>query len=76
MISRLLPPQAHELDFLTRLNERFEIAPECLTGDEGMQAIIRSHPALLWKAINVRNYFGGRAQGEDVSPDPGDVKEG
>lgn len=76
MISRLLPLQAHEIDFLTRLNERGEIAPECLTGDEGMQAIIRSHPALLWKAMNVRNYFGRRGNKEDVSPDPGDVKEG
>jgi hypothetical protein len=61
MISHmLLPLQAHEIDFLTRLNERGEIEPECLTGDKEMQAIIQSHPALLWKAMNVRNYFGGK----------------
>jgi hypothetical protein len=71
-----LPLQAHEIDFMTRLNESGEIAPECLTGDEEMQAIIRSHPALLWKAMNVRNYFGGRGSEEDLSHDSGNVKKG
>lgn len=76
MISCVLPLQAHEIDFLKRLNEHGEIAAECLTGNNQMQAIIRSHPALLWKAMNVRNYFGGRSEKEFVSPDPGEVKEG
>ena len=77
MISHmLLPLQAQEIDFLTRLNERGEIAPECLTGDKEMQAIIQSHPALLWKAMNVGNYFGGRGSEGDLSHDSGNVKEG
>lgn len=76
MISHmLLPLQAHEIDFLTRLNDRGEIAPECLTGDKEMQAIIRSHPALLWKAMNVRNYFGGHGSEKDLSNDSDNVKE-
>jgi predicted nucleotidyltransferase component of viral defense system len=65
LLSGLLPLNAPETEFLARLNERGEIAPELLTGDAAMQAIIRSHPGLLWKAENVREHKGltGRGRG-------------
>jgi predicted nucleotidyltransferase component of viral defense system len=76
LISRLLPLRPQEVEFLTRLNAHGEIAPECLTGDEKMQAIIGSHPALLWKALNVRNYFGEGGKKDELPFDAGEVKEG
>jgi hypothetical protein len=54
----VLPFESHELEFLTRLNERGEIAPELITDEAELQSVIRSHPGLLWKAINVREYRG------------------
>jgi predicted nucleotidyltransferase component of viral defense system len=67
LITRLLPLRPDDMEFLTLLNDRGEIAPELLTGDSQMQRIILSHPGLLWKARNVREYrrTGGTAQGED-----------
>jgi hypothetical protein len=58
LLSGLLPLTAPEIEFLDRLNDRGEIAPELLTGDEGLRATIRSHPGLLWKTQNVRSYKG------------------
>ena len=58
LLSGLLPLQANEMAFLTLLNSHGEIAPERLTGDEEMQATLRSHPGLRWKAKNVREYIG------------------
>jgi hypothetical protein len=57
-LSSLLPLQPHEVDFLTRLNDHGEIAPELLSRDMGMQAVIRSHPGLHWKARNVLEFHG------------------
>ena len=54
LLGALLPLAAHELEFLTRLNDRGEIAPELLTGDSAMQAKIAASPALKWKALRVR----------------------
>jgi hypothetical protein len=54
----VLPVTADEREFLSRLNERGEIAPELLTRDGDMQALIRNHPGLLWKALNVRRHRG------------------
>ena len=50
----VLPLRAHELEFLERLNGAGDIAPEVLSDDAAMQAIIRDHPGLRWKALNVR----------------------
>lgn len=47
---------AQEVEFLDRLNERGEIVPELLADDQDLQATIRSHPGLLWKALNVRKH--------------------
>ncbi len=57
-LSVILPLEAHEHDFLDRLNDRGEIAPELLTDAPGMQETLRSHPGLLWKAQNVRRHRG------------------
>lgn len=58
MLSLVLPFERNEREFLDRLNDRGEIAPELLTDDTDLQAIIRSHPGLLWKALNVRKHQG------------------
>ena len=55
-LSALLPLNASELEFLRRLNDWGEIAPELITGDLTMQAIVREHPGLRWKALNVRQH--------------------
>ena len=58
MLSIVLPMTSPEREFLDRLNDRGEIVPELLTDDADHQAIIRSHPGLLWKALNVREHRG------------------
>ncbi len=59
LLSLVLPFTAGEEEFLERLNGRGEIAPELLTTDERLQSVIRAHPGLLWKALNVRRYREG-----------------
>ncbi|MBI3075686.1 MAG: nucleotidyl transferase AbiEii/AbiGii toxin family protein [Deltaproteobacteria bacterium] len=58
LVSMVLPLTAEEREFIERLNERGEIVPELLTTDSSMQQAIRTHPALRWKAINVRKHRG------------------
>ncbi len=58
MLSVVLPLTSAEREFLDHLNDRGEIVPELLTDDEDRQAIIRSHPGLLWRALNVREHRG------------------
>lgn len=58
LLSAVLPLAEHELEFLTRLNGAGEIVPEILTDDPSMQAIIRDHPGLKWKAFNVKKHLG------------------
>ena len=57
-LSVLLPLKEPEMEFLRRLNDLGEIAPELLTGDAGLQETIRLHPGLLWKALNARKHRG------------------
>lgn len=57
-LSVVLPLRAEEAEFLERLNERGEIAPELLTADAEMQQRLRGHPGLRWKALNVRRHRG------------------
>jgi len=57
-LSALLPLNDAELEFLRRLNDAGQIAPELITGDAKMQAIVREHPGLKWKAVNVRKHRG------------------
>jgi hypothetical protein len=54
----VLPLVAHERDFLEHLNGAGDIVPELLTEDAAMQAIIRDHPGLRWKALNVKKRLG------------------
>ena len=55
-LSVVLPLQKSELTFLDRLLEDGEIEPELLTQDKMLAGVIRNHPALLWKAQNVRQH--------------------
>lgn len=65
-LATVLPFTAAEHHFIERLNGRGEIAADVLTSDGEMQARLRSHPGLLWKAQNVmrRLSLGG---GGDVN---------
>ncbi len=58
LLSAVLPLTREEREFIERLNERGEIVPGLLTQDRAMQKIIQEHPALHWKAINVRKHRG------------------
>lgn len=57
-LSIVLPLEAGEMEFLDLINGHGEIAPDRLVDDASMQDRIRSHPALLWKAFNVRRHTG------------------
>ena len=52
----VLPLAVNEIDFLDRLLDRGEIRPELITGDSAMSERINTHPLLLWKAQNVRQF--------------------
>lgn len=54
LLSFVLPLEPNERIFLDRLNDRGEIVPELLTDEVRMQELLRLHPGLLWKALNVR----------------------
>jgi hypothetical protein len=64
-LSLVLPLNDQETEFLRRLNDQGEIAPELLTADPAMQVTVREHPGLKWKALNVR-----RHRGLDGAPGP------
>lgn len=55
-LAGLLPFTEAEMDFLNRVLDKGEIAPELLTADEDLQDRIRRHPPLEWKAVNVREF--------------------
>ena len=59
LLAGLLPFTAPEQEFLDRILDRGEIAPELLTSDETLQDRIRLHPLLEWKAVNVRGHKKG-----------------
>lgn len=59
LMGALLPLEATEVEFLEKLNGAGEIDPAILTDDPALQALIRSHPGLLWKAQNVRQHVAG-----------------
>lgn len=58
LLAMVLPLTNQESEFLERLNARGEIAPDLITNDEGLRNIIRMHPGLMWKAVNVRQHRG------------------
>jgi predicted nucleotidyltransferase component of viral defense system len=63
LMAAVLPLEPHELEFLERLNGAGEIAPEILSAEPAMQAILRDHPGLAWKALNRKKRLG--AVGDD-----------
>ena len=68
LMAAVLPLATHEFEFLERLNGAGDIAPELLTGDAAMQAIIQDHPGLKWKALNVKKRLGGAAVDDQEPP--------
>jgi len=58
LLEIVLPLAQHEREFLELLNGRGEIAGELLTDDSRLQYVLRNHPGLRWKALNVRRHFG------------------
>ena len=56
LLSAVLPLTRDEREFIERLNESGEIAAELLTGAAAMRKTIQEHPALRWKAMNVRQH--------------------
>ncbi len=61
LLSNLLPFEPAEQEFLERINGHGEIRPDLLTEDSVMQEKLAFHPALLWKAQNVRDFRPGDA---------------
>jgi predicted nucleotidyltransferase component of viral defense system len=59
LLAVVLPLAYQEREFLAQLNDKGEILPEALTDDHQLRDIIRTHPGLLWKAQNVRQFRGG-----------------
>ena len=59
LMAAVLPLEAHEREFLDRLNGAGDIAPELLTAEPAMKANIRDHPGLKWKALIVKKRLGG-----------------
>ena len=58
LLSAVLPLTREEREFIERLNERGEIAAELVTDAAAMRKMIQEHPALRWKAMNVRRHRG------------------
>lgn len=58
LLGTVLPLRENERAFLDALNDRGEILPALLTDDARLRAIIAAHPALAWKALNVRKHRG------------------
>jgi hypothetical protein len=58
LLSVVLPLTEREREFLDRLNGNGEIIPELLTNEPVMQEVIRGHPGVNWKAMNVRRRLG------------------
>ena len=54
----VLPLSDGEKEFLDRLLDYGEIRPAILTEDEELADRIQNHPALEWKALNVRKHPG------------------
>jgi len=55
-LSIVLPFTKNEREFLNRILDYGEIEPSSITSDEKMANLIRNHPGLHWKALNVRKF--------------------
>ena len=70
-LSAVLPLEPHEREFLERVNGQGEVRPDLLTEERDMHERIRRHPALAWKALNVRRRSGRAAAGDEQPATPG-----
>ncbi len=59
-LAAVLPLHDAEREFLDRLLDQGEVDPLLLTRDEELAERLRRHPALEWKALNVRRFKRGR----------------
>lgn len=59
LMKMVLPLRKNEKEFLDRLLDHGEILPTLLTDDATMAERIAEHPALRWKAPNVRQHKDG-----------------
>lgn len=59
-MSQLLPLPVEHIEFLEMLNDHGQIAPELVTSDAGLRAVLRDHPMMNWKASNVRAFHKTR----------------
>ncbi|MCE5276423.1 MAG: nucleotidyl transferase AbiEii/AbiGii toxin family protein [Planctomycetaceae bacterium] len=55
-LGAVLPMTAEEMAFLDAILDHGQIEPQRLTNDADMATRITTHPWLLWKAMNVRQY--------------------
>lgn len=55
-LGMILPLVDSEQEFLNRLLDHGEIVPSLLTKEKRMAELIRYHPGLEWKAMNVREF--------------------
>jgi len=55
-LSLLLPLPPEHQEFLERLIEHGEIAPELVTDDPEMRTLLQQHPMMNWKAQNIRRF--------------------
>lgn len=58
LLGVVLPLRENERAFLDGVNDRGEIVPALLTDDARLRALVAAHPALAWKAVNVRRHCG------------------
>ena len=58
LLSNVLPLTEAEAEFIARLNDEGAIEASMLTSDRGLVARIEKHPALMWKALNVKKHKG------------------
>ncbi len=70
LLSAVLPLTPGELAFLEVLNGAGQIAPELLTDDVRLHSILRAHPGLQWKVLNVHRRLSGDAAPVERGPTP------
>ena len=54
----VLPLSRPEREFLDLLLDNGDVNPHLLTQDRELSKRISEHPALVWKALNVRKFKG------------------
>lgn len=55
-LAEIINYNSNEQQFLKNLIEHGEIIPELITQDDHLAQLIKIHPVLLWKALNVKEY--------------------